>query len=555
MKKIFAYILILSATAAFSTSCDDVLNIDPTDRYSYASVWGSQESVDQYVFGFYSILKESSEISNSNMAGFTDAYSDIIKNASWDQYNHTYNYALLMDTYFSSSHAGCHECWSYCYEKIRRHNEFLRDAPGFADKLGHDFVTIRTAEVRFMRAFAYYRLIRVYGGVVLRTSVDGPDQNDKPRSTEEESWDQVIEDLTFAAENLPVSWDESGRVTKAAAYGMLSRVALFAKNWELAVSAADECAKYASLDSSYSNVFASSSSVENILVVNFLPGYLGQGLSHNADIHFRPVGDGAYHNNKQIYSTFAPTSELVDSYEMADGTDFSWKQHGEDPYKGREPRFYASILYNGAKWEGREIETFVGGVDGFMAFRDENTATSTTTGYYLKKWITEEETSWETKASSHFFIMIRYAEVLLNKAEALAELGNGRLPEALESLNQVRARVGLPAKTASTKAEFMKLLRKERMVELAGEGFRFWDIRRWRIAGDDPNVEGDGVIHGAVAHGVKITKDPETGKCTYEHVEVDAGRTRIFLDHYYAFSIPVEERSNNNLFGQNNPGW
>ena len=92
------------------------------------------------------------------------------------------------------------------------------------------------------------------------------------------------------------------------------------------------------------------------------------------------------------------------------------------------------------------------------------------------------------------------------------------------------------------------------MVELAGEGFRFWDIRRWRIAGDDLAVEGDGIIHGAVAHGVKITKDAD-GNFSYEQVAVDAGRTRVFLDHYYAFSIPVEERSNNRLFGDNNPGW
>ena len=555
MKKIFTYLMLMSAAAVFS-SCDDVLNIDPTDRYSYASVWGSRESVDQYVFGFYSLLKESAEISNTNMAGFTDAYSDIIKNASWDQYNHTYNYALLMDTYFNSSHAGCHECWSYCYEKIRRHNEFLRDAPGFVSKLGEDFITTRTAEVRFMRAFAYYRLIRVYGGVVLRTAVDGPEQNDKARATEAESWAQVISDLTFAAENLPVSWEQSGRITKAAAYGMLSRVALFAHEWELAVTSAENCKLYgAALDASYESVFSNSYSPENLIVVNFLPGYLGQGLSHNADLHFRPAGDSKRHNNKTLLSTFAPTSELVDSYEMADGTDFSWTKHGADPYSGREPRFYASILYNGAKWEGREIETFVGGVDGFMAFRDESTATSTTTGYYLKKWITEDATDWETKASSHFFITLRYAEVLLNKAEALAELGEDRLSEALAALNEVRARVGLPAKDASDKDEFMALLRKERMVELAGEGFRFWDIRRWRIAGDDPSVEGDGVIHGAVAHGVKITKDADTGECTYEQVAVDAGRTRVFLDHYYAFSIPVAERSNNKLFGQNNPGW
>lgn len=553
MKKIFEYIMILSAVSAAFCSCDDVLNIDPTDRYSYESVWGSQESVDQYVFGFYSLLKESSEISNANMAGFTDAYSDIIKNGSWDQYNHTYNYALLMDTYFNGTSAGCHECWSYCYEKIRRHNEFLRDAPGFEEKLGKEFINDRIAEVRFMRAFAYYRLIRVYGGVVLRTSVDGPAQNDKARSSEEDSWSLVMEDLQFAAENLPDSWDQSGRVTKAAAYGMLSRAALFAKKWDVVVDAADKCKEFGgTLDPSYANVFSDSFSPENLLVVNFLPGYLGQGLSHNADLHFRPVGDSPFHNNKLILSTFAPTSELVDSYEMADGTDFSWEEHGNDPYTGREPRFYASILYNGAKWEGREIETYVGGADGFMDFRDENTASSTTTGYYLKKWITEEATDWETKASSHFSIMLRYAEVLLNKAEALAE--QGHVSDAMIVLNEVRTRVGLPEKSASNKAEFMKILRKERMVELAGEGFRFWDIRRWRIAGDDLAVEGDGIIHGAVAHGVKITKDAD-GNFSYEQVAVDAGRTRVFLDHYYAFSIPVEERSNNRLFGDNNPGW
>lgn len=554
MKKIFAYLMMLSVASAFFCSCDDVLNIDPTDRYSYESVWGSQESVDQYVFGFYSLLKESSEISNANMAGFTDAYSDIIKNGSWDQYNHTYNYALLMDTYFNGTSAGCHECWSYCYEKIRRHNEFLRDAPGFESKLGKEFINARMAEVRFMRAFAYFRLIRVYGGVVIRTSVDGPDQNDKARSSEADSWTQVIEDLTFAAENLPESWDQSGRVTKAAAYGMLSRAALFAKEWDLVIQAADKCREFGGvLDPSYANVFSDSSSPENLLVVNFLPGYLGQGLSHNADLHFRPVGDSPFHNNKLILSTFAPTSELVDSYEMADGTDFSWTEHGNDPYTGREPRFYASILYNGAEWEDRKIETFVGGTDGFMAFKDENTASSTTTGYYLRKWITENATDWETKASSHFSIMLRYAEVLLNKAEALAESGD--LENALLVLNDVRGRVGLPPKSASDKASFMKILRKERMVELAGEGFRFWDIRRWRIAGDDPAVEDDGVIHGAVAHGVKITRNAETGECTYEQVAVDAGRTRVFLDHYYAFSIPVTERSNNRLLGDNNPGW
>lgn len=555
MKKIYK-LAPIAASILMMMSCDKVLNIDPTDRFSPAAVWANETSVDKYVYGFYGFLKESSEIYNSNMANFTDAYSDIIKASSWDQYGHRYNKTLLESSFINSDDAGPFSCWTGdagCYNRIRRQNEFLRDAPNYVGKFGENFIKVRSAEVRFIRAFAYYRLIRVYGGVVIRTNVDGPDQNDKVRVSEAESWAQVIEDLKFAGENLPASWDNNGRITKAAAYGMLSRAALYAKEWNLVTEAADSCAKYGgklSLEANggYAGVFASRTNPENLLTIAFLPGYASQGASHRADVFFRPVGDGKYHNNSSVFGAFGPTSELVDSYEMADGTEFSWATHGTDPYAGREPRFYASILYNGADWEGRKIDTSVGGEDGISDFKTQGTAPSSVTGYYLKKWITEDDKTWAKNGSSHFAIMLRFAEVLLNKAEAYAELGD--LTKALECLNEVRSRVGLPAKTTADKAEFMKYLRHERMVELAGEGFRLWDLRRWKLADGD-----NGYIDGKQAHGVKITKDEGTGSLTYSQVEVDAGMKRIFYNRFYLFSLPVVERSNNKLLGENNPGW
>lgn len=547
------------SSAALSVSCNDVLNIDPSDRFSPASVWENEQALEHYVYGFYGLFKDNVEVYNA--ANFTDAYSDIMKSSSWDQYNHSYNYALLQSTYFNSDDAGPFSCWSGNYNRIRRHNEFLRDAPKYVGKYGQEFISTREAEVRFARAFAYYHLIRVYGGVVLRTSVDGPEANNKPRSTEKESWDQVISDLEFAGLHLPEKWEDkfSGRLTKAAAYGFLSRVSLFAKDWDKAVAAADSCKKYGGkLTAKYADIFSSPSNEENIIAVRFLQGYANTGLSHRADQFFRPVGDKAAHGDVELFGAFGPTSELVDSYEVnVDGEwkDFSWADFEArraskpdlTPYEGRDPRFYATVLYNGALWENRKIDTKPGGADGIGTFATSGAAGTTVTGYYFKKFITESQTGWETKGSDHFGILLRYAEVLLNKAEALAMsdwAANGAA--ALQALNEVRARVGLSERTASSQEEFMKYLKKERMLELAGEGFRYWDLRRWRDAEE--------VINGKAVHGIKIT-GTEPSDFKYQQVDVDAGLTRVFTENYYAFSIPVSERSNNTLLGENNPGW
>ena len=543
------------AAALCGTSCSDVIDLNPGDRFSPATVWSSTTTVDSYVLGLYSIFSSSCEFYGTGSPNLTDAYSDILKSGSWDQYNHSYNRSLFQESAFNSTSAGAFECWSTHYERIRRENEFLRDAPKYREKFGEKWMDTRIAEVRFCRAYAYYLLCRVYGGVILRTEVDGPEQNDKARSTEADCWDFIIEELKDLAPQLPQgnktengdNWDDAnyGRATQQAAYGLLSRVALFAERWDVAAQAARDVEKCGgALDlTGYANVFNGDlkSNKEILFGVDFEQDV----ITHRYDAYVRPSGDAKALGTSALYSVFFPTSELADSYEMADGTPFSWETHGSDPYTGREPLFYATILYNGASWMGRTIESYVGGADGFKEYENSKSANTTVTGYYLRKYLKDGDKSWITAYSAQTCILIRYAEVLLNKAEALAELSwDQNSVEALQALNDVRGRVGLPSRQTASKEEFMEFVRHERMVELAGEGFRYWDLRRWRLAEE--------VINGKNVHGVKITKT-DSG-FNYEHVDADNGNKRIFYDRYYHFAIPESERSKNPLC-DNNQGW
>ena len=543
------------AAALCGTSCSDVIDLNPGDRFSPATVWSSTTTVDSYVLGLYSIFSSSCEFYGTGSPKLSDAYSDILKCGDWDQYSTSFNKSLFQESAFNSTSAGAFECWSSHYERIRRENEFLRDAPQYREKFGEKWMDTRIAEVRFCRAYAYYLLCRVYGGVILRTEVDGPEQNDKARSTEADCWDFIIEELKDLAPQLPQgnktengdNWDDAnyGRATQQAAYGLLSRVALFAERWDVAAQAARDVEKCGgALDlTGYANVFNGDlkSNKEILFGVDFEQDV----ITHRYDAYVRPSGDAKALGTSALYSIYFPTSELADSYEMADGTPFSWETHGSDPYTGREPRFYATILYNGASWMGRTIESYVGGADGFKEYENSKSANTTVTGYYLRKYLKDGDKSWITAYSAQTCILIRYAEVLLNKAEALAELSwDQNSVEALQALNDVRGRVGLPSRQTASKEEFMEFVRHERMVELAGEGFRYWDLRRWRLAEE--------VINGKNVHGVKITKT-DSG-FNYEHVDADNGNKRIFNDRYYHFASPESERSKNPLC-DNNQGW
>lgn len=544
IKRLYLLGIGLMFTSQFLTSCHDLLEKDPTDSYSETVAWSSESSLDMYVTYLYKPLNG---LSNFSSLSLTDGYTDLVKYGNgvpqtWSAHN-----KILLQQNTITSDNNPMSSWGL-YTDIFRENVFLRDAGIYGSKFNEDFLNTRIAEIRFIRAVNYARMIRIFGGVILRDETNGVDsegEKAKARATEAESWDFVLKDLEFAAKHLPKEWDSKwdGRLTKGAAYAYMCRTALFAKRWDIAITAADEIKKLNKYDlmDEYKDVFKVAGNKEIIFSI----AYKIPDMPHYFDRYFAPDG-------KQGIRRAVPTSELVDSYDMADGTPFSWSgSMAKDPYVGREPRFYASIIYNGATWKEKTIYTYVDAENGFAAYRDNMNPgeKQTVTGYFIRKYLQENNTEFDDKGSDQFWIEMRYAEVLLNLAEALAEQDYAKnQDDALEALNEVRRRVDLPERTtqeAPDKDSFMKLLRKERICELAFEGFRYWDLRRWRLVGE--------VIDGKQAHGTKITKKDDNSY-TYEQVSCDDNINRFFPERYYLLPIPVDELQNNPLC-ENNAPW
>lgn len=557
MNKIIKNIALATAFVAATSSCNDVLDINDTSTFGDVAVWSTQKNADAYVTAAYKTFNDQSNVYVRER--YYDNYSDLMKSPYWWVY--PFNQALLDPSKFSKGSSSLFDCWEQVYGRIKRTNLMLNDLDRYGKKWGDEWHNIRRAEGRFCNAINYFFLARVYGGVVLRTDRsggggwldDGAYESDRNRAriTEEETYDYILSELQWAADNLPEEWPEEweGRATKGVAYAFISRIALFAQKWDVAAKAAEECAKYYELAPDYTQLFDVNSKQNNSKEIIFSIKGAKNVVKNGFDGDNRPFGDRAACRTT-TYAMAVPTAELVDMYEFKDGTPFdwnTWNAEHTDPYTDREPRFHATVLYNGCKWEGRTIETFVGGTDEYTDFSEtEDPDGHTVTGYYLRKYLQEGNKSFPTEGSYNTDIVIRYAEVLLNKAEAYAMLGKNT--EALKALNEVRARVNLPERTvkdAMTTDDFMALLRHERCVELAGEGLRIWDLRRWRLA--------ESVINGQSAHGHKITKNAD-GTFNYTTVDVDAGRKRIFLPHYYYLSLPSSEIAQNALC-KDNPIW
>lgn len=512
------------------------LDPDPRNRYTQMDAWRSLENTNLYVNGFYVPLYDYGPYGKAYASvGMTDGLTDILKYNSGDMDSYGGDLNKVVFNGMISSSGNPLEGYNYIYNRIRRINEFLEGLDKYTNysQKDHDLLV---AQARFMRAFLYTMLIRNRGSVVLRTRLDGINEAGKARSPENECWDFVMKDLEYAANILPEVWSDPeknlGRITKGAVYGFMSRAMLYAKRWQLVTEAAQKVTDEGnySLEALYADAFNKDDNKEAVLAFRF-----GGKVTQNFDRWYSPSGD-IEANPKGIAS---PTQELVDSYKMADGSKFDWNNpvHAANPYKDREPRFYASILYNGAPWKGRTIETFIGGKDGFIAFETGRHPNTTTTGYYIRKLLDEKLMNLEEKSDKDW-VEVRYAEVLLNQAEALVELGKTK--EALVPLNKIRARAKLPNVIETDKIALRNIIQEERKVELAFEGHRYWDLRRW-----NKSVE---ILKGTKMHGVKITKKNDDS-FAYEVVSCD-DRERYYEERYDKFPIPLDEIKNNPLCKQ-----
>ena len=403
--------------------------------------------------------------------------------------------------------------WNY-YTPIRAVNYYLKNAKDL------DFYDLRFTEdyeaqmnrfkryqyeVRLLRAYYYFQLVRAYGDVPFTTSVlTEAEANSLKRTPASEIFDFIVSECDAVAPELPIDYSklendaagnsekpETGRVTQGTALALKARALLyrasklFNESKEFYKEAAkanldviNYCSKNGITLGKYSDLWG-----ENNWKASEMIFVRRVGATTDPEVTNFPIGlENARSGN-------CPTQTLVDAYEMKNGSE----PNSKDPYTGRDPRFAMTIAVNGDKWPNTNpnpLEIYVGGRNASPI------PYATPTGYYLKKYVdgsTDISASTGSGGKVHSWVTFRLGEFLLNYAEATfkyfgeADNKDGELTmSAREAVNKIRKRTGVDMPEfpeGMSSDNFWKRYKNERMVELAFEGHRFWDVRRWKEGG------------------------------------------------------------------------
>ena len=551
------YILIPITALSLGACAEKAIDLDPTGWYSESVAYASEKNLDMYIKSLYSVLYANADIASGYI--FDDSVTDLVKQSWYNTGGGTVNRFFYQDNVVTPE-SNFRSNWGL-YTHIRRMNEVFADIhEGYTGHLEQSMLDVRIGEVRFLRAFAYQELVLRHGGVILRIDeqkVDGPEERAKERSSEAECWDFILGEYDKAAASLPDSWSgtDAGRITRGAALAMKARAALYARRWQDALDACNEVFglnRYALIPgttvSDYNKIFTSPYNSELILPVYYQQGNGGNSyLQHNFNNYFCPPGDGSAYK-VSVGAAATPTDEYAGMFDIKVGDTyepFNWDnlaRYGNKPFNNRDPRFYASILYTGAQWRGREIQIYDGGTDGFMPYKNvgQDNDHRSTTGYLFRKFISEDnKMNYTSILSGQYWIEMRLAEIYLIRSEAEARLNEFK--KAYDDLNAVRDRVGMPALPVQANWEdYLKDLMKERVCELGLEGHRYHDLIRWGKAQE--------VLDGKRLHGIQVT--PTSGGYTYERIECDP-QDRHFPAKYNIFPIPQGELRDNTLCTQN----
>ena len=534
------------------SSCTSFLDMSPTDKVSDKVMWESTTNAEYHVNYLYSYIYD--VLMGQCVAGQTEALTDMLKYGSYN-YNAlcyipseiAYGAATTLTAGYVDSYLGY---WGSWYTGISKVNKAIVSLRKYGQMSDQDKLRLE-AEMKFMRAFLYFDLMKRYKEIIIYDENLDAYAKDKAVSSEAEGWDLIQADLEYAAENLPERTASKGRLDKGMAWGFMTRAMLYAERWDLVKTAAAEVEKLGyALEADYQDGYMKpigSGNKEAIIQYQF---DRANDVTHSYDFYYTPGGD--FSINKETGGGYGtPTQEMVESYELATGGFPDWTPWHDvttqtPPYADLEPRFHASVLYNGAPWKGRKIEPYVGGADGWCQWNLEREPKGrTTTGYYLRKMVDESHDVIAYSGGVQPLIVLRYAEVLLNKAEACHKTNDPAGANA--AVRAIRDRVGLPYEDM-TGDDLWKAIRQERKVELAYEGLWYWDLRRWKVA-HKPYPEG---LTGYQQHGLKIEKNND-GTFTYTYVSVD-DQDRNFPEKMYRFPMPTGELNNNGAVDQY-PEW
>lgn len=542
MKYLKQYMII--GAAMMVTSCSDFLDTAPLDALSPSTTWKTEEDAQKFVIGCYGGNNyDTSSWEDGGNILYLDCGSDFgYNNFEWENYKSIGNGSMTP----SGSVANF-----YDFSIIRRCNTFLEkigDIP-FADE---QTKTDLIGQVRTIRAYRYFVMNWWYGGVPVIDNYNTADEAKVPRKSEEEVRTFVDLELDTAIGELNAASSERGRIAKGAAMAIRMRSALYygdyAKAKEMA-QAIINLGQY-SLEPDYSNLFkvAGQDSKEIILAVQYV----------NSTLELDVIGQ-MYNNGDGGWSSIVPTQNLVDTYEMADGLtkEESSSYDPSHPFAGRDPRMAMTVVYPGMEWNGGIVNTLdksVGGKDNPNYPPSANNASKT--GLTWRKYLDEQYTNgiWNTNACP---IVIRYAEVLLTYAEAANEL-SGPSADIYDKLDLIRQRAGMPKTDRTkyaTKETLRQLIRRERGVELAGEGVRRADILRWKD--DSGKMVAETVLNGVLQRVVGTLDYSETDPEKRAVIDVNAVATdrkvedRVFKPHHRYNPIPQSAIDNNPSLKQN----
>ncbi|WP_455967213.1 RagB/SusD family nutrient uptake outer membrane protein [Bacteroides fluxus] len=572
MKK---YILILAA-AGLMSGCYD-LDQYPHDKLSSGTFWKTETHAHQGMVAMYNTLL------NENVFG---AYynNDALGEIAMD-YNNWQMPAIIKGTYTERT-SFIQKKWQTAYEGVFRANLMLQNIDGV--EMDNARKTVYKGEARFMRALYYFHLFDFYGGVPLydeTTIVANEFMNmKKPRSSADETVKFILDDLDEAVRTLPVKWEntEYGRATRGAAVALRGKVKLFTKDYAGAKADFEEIVKDPEgrgygyrLNDSYPDLFTleADQSAEMIFTIQCVNGTNNNyGLAYCLRMGTRAAFGGCWNN-------CMPTDILADMYEYKDGRPFSWNQiypgfsadrelqksifqaeltadnkkvakYPADKdkirgvYENRDPRLEQTLITPYCHFLGcngrtpKDMEYVLAtGVNEANGFLRDNLGHN---NYYWRKFVPEGDMNGildDRDYSPVDFPLIRYADVLLMLAECYNE--TGMQDQAVDMINQVRQRpsTNMPELNsgpewleARSKEEVFQRIVHERAVELACEGHRFSDLKRWGIAKERLNYEYDDIL----------------GKFIFK---------RIFTDRDYLFPIPAVEFERNPNLGQQNPKW
>jgi hypothetical protein len=544
----------------FSACKKNFLDITPTDRLTNTSITTDTSLFEAYVKNTYIGEHIGQNEGEGSPPGFGRGFEYAMASSVTDEsmYNTDNGSWLIEQGQMAANNTGfLGTLWARSYAGIRSCNYALSIIKSINMSAAHKNILI--GELKFIRAYRYQDIIRNYGGAVLIGDQVSQlsDNLQSPalfaRATIQESIAYATAQLDDAAAKLPLNNNATwalGRATKGAALALKSRLLLYAASplynagtWQDAATAAKAVmalGKYSLSQNGYAQLFLSPNDNEIIFERLFVP---------NTAPHVRmEISNGP--NSYDGWAGNTPFQNLVDDYEMDNGkpiTDATSGYDPQNPYVHRDPRFYATILYNKAPYRNSTVDVYLpGGKDSNQGPSNWN---ASQTGYYLRKFMNDAypiDNPWSV-AGGQPWIYMRYAEILLNYAEAQNE-ASGPDATVYAAINSIRARASVnmpPLPAGLSQTDMRTAIQLERRIELAFEEHRFYDVRRWKIAMQTENVP---------AYGISVTVNP-SNPSGYTYTKKISLANRSFLPQHYWLPIPLAEIQASNGQLKQNPGY